>query len=575
MNQSTAQHSSRTPPASTPDADPLREVIQQQLQKPQPRPQPDGEPDAPKDAPPPVGVFIPADADGMDTPGEADGFNGSDQPDGPGMMQRAMRGQLMAGMMSGMEPGMGGMHQGNAVYRIDPHGFVTELFRETAMILQLAQHQGSLLVTTGNEGMIFRIDTDAQETLRLVDLEPQQISALAMSSTGEFILGTANPAQLIRLHHGFADKGNYISPSLEAQQISLWGKLLLRAQVPEGTSLAVQTRSGNVQDPEHAPWSAWSEPMKWEAIDLSAKAIDRSFTVTSPPARFLQYRLNFTGTPELSPTASRVELAYITPNQKPVIAALRAIHPHLQDEGGMMPGQMGGGLGGGPSGGGPGSMGMPRGMNPAMMRAMMQQSQGPMGGPGGMNTSDMPEVPATLPVEWDASDPNGDTLQFKLEYQPMGTGTWILLEKQLAEPRYDWPIKRMPDGWYFVRITASDHPDNTPAMAMTATRISDPILIDNTPPEFREVQTQLSDGQWTLTAEVSDALSPIREVRYTLHGMKDWQTVLPDDKIYDSTSERITIKLTDLGSGPALVTLRALDSMGQARFHAVMLNVKP
>ncbi len=558
-------------------ADPLREIIHQRMNQGdadrQAAPIADMQEDPTPNQPAPVpGPDDPAPGE----PGPAPGRPGGPQrrPMGPGGPMN------MGAMMANMMQGMGGMQQGNAVYRIDPQGFITELFRESVMILQLSQTNGQLLVTTGNEGMIFRIDPVAGETVRLVDLENQQIPALVALPQGEFLLGTANPAHLIRLHAGYSGKGDYTSISLDATQISLWGQLVLFADVAADTQLTLQTRSGNVHDPEHAPWSAWSEPMVWGHDAAQPGHLPRRFSVSSPPARFLQYRLNLTGTPTLTPTASRIELAYITPNQKPIITAVRATYPHQQNEGGSP----GGGPGGGPMMGGPGAgggggvgRGMPPGMNPAVMRAMMQARGGAPGGGGGSGgtPADVLEAPQSLPIEWDVSDPNGDQLQFKVEYQPMGASTWVLLEEELTDPRYEWAIRRMPDGWYRVRVTASDILDNPASMAMTAVRESDPILIDNTPPEFRDLQMQIDKGNLTLTAGVFDALSPISEVRYALNSTKDWQPVLPDDKIFDSTSERITIKLSGLRAGQQVLTLRAIDGMGQVRFHAVMLDIKP
>ncbi len=567
-----ANHHGDASPRRATGADPLREIIRQRMNQGEAAEQAAPMLDMQEDPAPPGAPGDPGNpAPGEPAPGPGQPRQpGPRRPMGPGGPMGM--GAMMAGMMQGM-----GMQQGNAVYRIDPQGFVTELFRESVMILQLSQINGQLLVTTGNEGMIFRIDPVAGETLRLVDLENQQIPALAALPDGEFLLGTANPVHLVRLHAGYAEKGDFTSISLDATQISLWGQLVLFADVPADTTLTLQTRSGNVQDPEHAPWSAWSEPIAWVHDVHQPSHLPRRFAVTSPPARFLQYRLNLTGTPTLTPTASRIELAYITPNQKPVITAVRATYPHQQNEGSAPGGSGGGPAIGGPGGGPGGGRGMPAGMNPAMMRAMMQARQGNMGGGGvgGGSVADVPEAPQSLPIEWDASDPNGDQLQFKVEYQPMGATTWVLLEEELTDPRYEWAIRRMPDGWYRVRVTAGDILDNPASMAMTVVRESDPILIDNTPPEFRNVQMQVDKGQLMLTAEVFDALSPISEVRYALNSTKDWQPVLPDDKIFDSTNERITIKLFGLRAGQQVLTLRAIDGMGQVRFHAVMLEIKP
>jgi len=57
---------------------------------------------------------------------------------------------------------------------------------------------------------------------------------------------------------GFASRGSYTSPVLDATQISRFGKMQLHGSLPRGTSLAVSTRSGNVKEPSDKDWSAWS-----------------------------------------------------------------------------------------------------------------------------------------------------------------------------------------------------------------------------------------------------------------------------------------------------------------------------
>ncbi len=115
--------------------------------------------------------------------------------------------------------------QGNAIYRIDSQGFVSEVFRESVMILRIVEADGRLYVATGNEGQIYRIDPAAEETTMIVDLEPQQVPALLRGPNGGMLVGTANPAKLIRLDRQVAGRGTYTSPIMDATQISLWGKL--------------------------------------------------------------------------------------------------------------------------------------------------------------------------------------------------------------------------------------------------------------------------------------------------------------------------------------------------------------
>ena len=82
---------------------------------------------------------------------------------------------------------------------------------------------------------------------------------------------------------GFATRGTYISPVLDATQISRFGKMQLHGSLPSGTSVSVSTRSGNVKEPREKGWSPWSEDVPAEQF----------LPIKSPSARFLQYRVSF------------------------------------------------------------------------------------------------------------------------------------------------------------------------------------------------------------------------------------------------------------------------------------------
>lgn len=432
---------------------------------------------------------------------------------------------------------------GNAVYRINPEGFVQEIFRESAMILKLLRIDGKLLVATGNDGEIYQVDELAEETALLADLKPTQVPAMLLGPEGQVLLGTANPAQLILLTTGFAATGTYSAPVLDATQISQWGALAVVADIPEGAKLEVQTRSGNVGDPEKAAWSPWVTAATFEHDPHIRPLTPRFAKINSESARFLQYRLRLSGTGATTPVVDRVDLTYVVPNLKPVIKSIKASY---SDD----------------------------------PRAQTGRPAAPARSTTGGRTDAEPAAPDTkLTIEWEASDPNNDRLSYKLEYQPAGAGLWLLLEDNLDQNRHEWETRRVPDGRYLIRVTASDAPDNPPTLMKTVTRTSDPVLIDNTPPvveDLKMVRPNGHDQPTVITALIRDNLSPIRSVHYALNGRSDWKLAHPDDGIFDSTSERITVTIADLAPGQHhVVTLRAIDGRGNATYEALFLEMKP
>jgi len=179
-----------------------------------------------------------------------------------------------------------------------------------------------------------------------------------------------------------------------------------------------------------------------------------------------------------------------------------------------------------------------------------------------------------MTIEWEASDPNNDHLRYTVEYAAPGSERWITLIENTDQASYDWQTRRVPDGRYLIRVTASDWPDNPPDMALSAARLSDAVLVDNTPPQLTGLQAKVAGRTATITTEVVAHLCTVANLQYAVDSAADWKPALPDSLIFDSTKEPCTIKIADLKPGPHVVTLRATDSQGNTKYQAVSLDVK-
>ncbi len=404
--------------------------------------------------------------------------------------------------------------EGNAVYAIEPDGFVREVFRESVMILRLLEQDGQLIIATGNEGQVYRVDPNEQETTVIADLEVQQVPAMALVD-GRIVVGTANPGQLVRLGAGYADRGTFTSDPLDAGQISRFGNLAVLARLPEGAGVAVQTRSGNVGDADLGLWSEWSVPASIEP-EFAGQPVFHE--VASPGARFLQYRLILESEGERTPAVERVAIKYLTPNMRPQITSISTEYAE----------------GAGPNG-------------------------------------EAPTPQTTINVEWEASDPNGDTLQYALEFRrlsrPGDEHPWLPLEDEIDQTRYEWDTRTVPDGRYELRLIASDAPDNVDGEALEARRLTSQLVIDNRQPEIVDFTVEPDDpGALRVELTAEDGLTPITDIRYSVDGAEPWQAVLPADRIYDSTSERAAFTITDLSPGLHVVSVRVIDSQGNAHY---------
>ena len=139
---------------------------------------------------------------------------------------------------------------------------------------------------------------------------------------------------------------------------------------------------------------------------------------------------------------------------------------------------------------------------------------------------------------------------------------------------YDWDTRTVADGRYEVKVIASDAGSNPPGTGKTASRVSDPITVDNTPPVIGDVKSQQQGADIHITLKVVDRTSTVAAVDYSVDSSKDWQFVLPTDQIYDSPEETVAFSIPNLKPGQHQVTLRATDSKGNQSFENLFVNVQ-
>ena len=400
---------------------------------------------------------------------------------------------------------------GNAIYRIDREGFVTEIFRQPVSVFAMIEQNGSLLVATGNDGSLYQVNPAAEETLVLAKVDPKDVMCLLPVKGGRVFMGLANSGDVATMTSGFASEGTYTSPVLDATQISRFGKIQLRGTLPKGTTLTVATRSGNVEEANDPGWSSWSD-----------EAPATEFVQThSPAARFLQYRLTFaTAQSNDSPVVDEVNLAYQVPNLAPQIKSVK--------------------VGDGES----------------------------------MADGEEPAAKSKLTISWESSDPNEDAVEYSLYFRSGVHAPWILKRDKLKDSTYDWETRGVGDGRYEIKVQASDAAANPPGDGRTASRVSDPVIVDNTPPAIGDVKTDVAGADATISVNVADRTSTVARLEYSVDSSQDWQAVLPSDKIADSPEEAYRFVASGLSPGPHQIAVRASDSKGNRSFESINVAVE-
>lgn len=255
-----------------------------------------------------------------------------------------------------------------------------------------------------------------------------------------------------------------------------------------------QTRSGNTEEPGDA-WSPWSKDMKAPG------------RVSSPPGRFVQVRAKL---PKDSSAVLRaVQLFYLPQNQRARVSNVQGSRPPLK-----------------------------RGQ-------VLRQ----------------PPPPTTLlDLSWKIDNPDRDRLRYRVAYREERQTTWRDMFREdtvVTEPKYTWNTGSIPDGYYVVRVEASDEISNPEDRTLRATAVSEPIRVDNHPPRIEALKLRKGRVQ----ATVVDTVGPIARAELSIDG-GDWRDVFPSDSLLDGPRETFSVPLGPLPAGDHIVALRAFDAAG-------------
>jgi hypothetical protein len=399
---------------------------------------------------------------------------------------------------------------GSEFYRIQKDGFAERIWNSSTELIYAItfDSSGKPLLGTGNKGVIYRVDSDQLST-ELLNTPPTQVTAFLAGKDGTVYAATGNVGNVYSIGPSIQKEGSLTSEVLDADDFTYWGKVHLTS-TPHGGTITFETRSGNLNNPEN-DWSPWSK------VELS----ELGGPVLSPPARFLQYRLTLARSADgESPDLSTVDIAYLPKNLAPNIQQIELAPMNYRQapsasslERSVMPS------------GSPATLTLPavgQRRQPSTINVLATSGSATLQYNKGYQT-----------VRWNASDPNGDPLDYKVEIRAKKQSVWHVLKDKLQDRYYAFDTTAFPDGDYLVRVTASDAPGNTPENALTCSLASDPFTIDNTPPEITNVAIAKNGGHAVIKFTAHDALSWLEKAEYSVDG-GEWTLLQPVTKVSDS-----------------------------------------
>jgi len=484
--------------------------------------------------------------------------------------------------------GLGGQ---SFLVQIQPSGFVTNFWpsAEGPIHSILADHQtSSILVAAGKRGKIYRVGTEDANHSVVADVEEPMILAMARLA-GRTYFATANKSALYELvTTGPVQQGQFASRPFNAGTTVQWGNLFYEAEEPHGSEVIFETRSGNTPEPTDGTWSKWAP---------SERVAERIVKITSPVAQYLQYRATLrapAGTE--GPSLASIPAFYVQRNAAPIlrnvdITKIGSGTPPTASSTSF--GSLAATLGARiavpsptPRPGGSGSD-EPSGSS----RTSSPTGSTTAAGPPPSSTSSRDEAdlrPAgsgfavsqntqRVGISWEASDPNGDKLRYKLFFKGEDESQWKLVEENLTQPRFLFSTEAIPDGKYRVKVEATDAQENQETSASTVSLVSRIYVVDNSPPEISDLKgTEVGPDEFEITASASDATSILSAAEYNMDAGKEWKAVAPEDGIFDFHKEtfRVRVKPDEKNRDVPehTLSLRVYDREGNSRVEKVLLR---
>jgi hypothetical protein len=432
-------------------------------------------------------------------------------PEGPG---RAAGDSSQAGAVPAPASAQALPSAPNSVYRIVPgQGAMRVLHFDRMGVLSLGLVGNRLLVGTGPGGRIFALDEDGISRM-LAQVDSPHVTAICVLPDGNAIVGASNSGALWSLKKNLSEKGSFYSKPFDAEYLSRWATVKWQNRAGVGQDVRIKLRTGNSGEPDDT-WSDWSE---W-ATQAAGQP------VTTPMGRFAQFAAELSVRPRAeSPALIAVEVSYLQANRKPVIddIAVNGV---------------------------------------SVLKADRRTVSGPPAGPPGPPQPGRPgrRTPDRT-IAWKASDPNDDDLAFDLYYRRLDTTQWQLIKKDIADANYTWDTARVPDGYYQLKLVASDRPERPASEALEDARVSFPLLVDNRPPQAQALQAvRQPDGTYKLSGRAVDDFSPIKQIEVS-ENAGDWLPVFPTDGIFDSPEEAFSFTTGVLTPGEHVFVFSVSDS---------------
>ena len=404
------------------------------------------------------------------------------------------------------------------VYKVGgPNKYKVDFFPEQSVIKLAPGKDDSILVGTSAMGRVYRINKDG--TLEnLYEANINQVTAIHQDpSTGEIYAATGNPGGVIKISPGFAKSGAYLSRVIDTGNFSNFGNITWTYSAEKGTSITMQSRSGNTTAPDSA-WSRWSSEYTYE----------EGQKIMSPPGRFIQIKAilrtdNINNTPMLYET----DLYYRHVSQAPLM-----------------------------------------------------EFESPDGAPRWSGSKDIKwkvfvTNPSVLAFDLFWSPDGGDTWKpLKKNILPKLADLQKAAKNHNQKPlemKYKWNTRKVDDDYYLLKVVGYDRTDPENKYLKSQT-VSKPVTVSNKAPEVTLTGEEMRGKLLVITGFAKGSLAYVKEVHYRI-GRGKWNLAFAKDGIFDNTREKFHVYLNPPYPKRFRIEVKAIDETGNSSTDSKSITV--
>ena len=398
-----------------------------------------------------------------------------------------------------------------ALFKIGGDGRLDQLhaLTQTYFTSVAVSADGSVFAGAADKGRVYMVDPDGAVATAF-DVDERSVSQVWAEKAG-IGFATDDTSAAYRTT-GRAGQAKYMSDVLDAKAVSRFGKLTWNA-----TGRAkIETRSGNTAKPG-VGWSEWQPTSQTGKLGGGAEG----GKISSPAGRYLQFRV------ALEDDTARVRRvsAYYQPQN---------LATTVQD---------------------------------VSVELATKESL-----PTLKDSAAKPRSPV-LKVKWKIENPDSDDTVYTIDarkdseanWRPVSTG-----KTPLTATTWDWNTETYPDGWYKVRVTASDAAANSPDRALASSAQTTMFSIDNTRPTIDNLTIAYPKAQ----ARATDGLNTIAEMAFSVDD-GPWQLGTTADGLFDDLTEDLRIALpAGVPSGTHTLAVRVADAAGNVGSTSATFVIK-